>query len=173
MDYYQLLKISSTASKKEIESAYQRLIKESEYDSTIDRIMVNTAYRILSNPKQKAAYDSIKEKRELGAAAYAATIKRRKPSIIWDQKKLLALTTILLVVCAVYYGFRFGHVLKSFSVGDAVFMSETHEKVGTILKIEEHNFGKHREEGYLIQAPDGTRWISAGEVKQRCYRQSP
>ena len=173
MDYYQLLKISSTATKKDIEVAYQRLIKESDYDSTIDRVMVDTAYRILSNPKQKAAYDSIKEKREHGAAAYAATVKRRKTAVEWNQNKLLILATILLVVAVVYYGFRFGHVFKDFSVGDTIYMSETHEKVGTIVRVEDHNFGKFHATGYLIQGPDGAKWFIAGEVKQRCYRQSP
>jgi len=173
MDYYQLLKISSTATKKDIEAAYQRLVKESNYDSSIDRVMVDTAYRILSNPKQKAAYDSIKEKREHGAAAYAATVKRRKTPVEWNQNKLLILAGILFVIAIVYYGFRFGHAFKSFSVGDTVYMSETHEKVGTIVRIEVHNFGKLEETGYLIQGPDGNKWFAAGEVKQRCYKHSP
>lgn len=172
MDYYQLLRITPSASKKDIDEAYHRLVKESNYDSSIDRIMVDTAYRILSNPKQKAAYDSIKDKREKGIAAYAATMSRRKEEK-WTAQKLVKLAAVLLVIAVIYYAFRFGHSFKSFDVGDTVYLSETHQKMGTIVQIEaEHNFGNMKEPAYLIRGPQGTNWFPEVEVKQRCYKQN-
>jgi curved DNA-binding protein CbpA len=173
MDYYQLLRVSSSASKKEIEDAYQRLIKEANYDSSIDTVLVGTAYRILSDPRQRSAYDSIKLKRERGSAAYAATMKRRKVPVEWNRNKLIGLVLLLFLIAAVYYGFRFGHVFKNFEVGDTLYLSDTNEKLGTIVKIEHHNFGNIQEPAYLIQGADGMTWYPEAEVKIRCYKSRP
>jgi DnaJ domain len=171
LDYYQTLRITPTATKTEIETAYQKLVKESEYDSSIDRIMVDTAYRILSNPKQRVQYDTITRKREESTAAYTATMKRKKGIAGWNERKLLVLLIIVFVFACGYYGIRFGHLLKSYEVGDTIYMTETHQKLGTIVKIESHNFGKFSTTGYLIQSPTGSDWYPGYELKLHCYKQ--
>ena len=177
MDYYQLLRVTSQASTKEIEEAYQRLMKESRYDSTIDLRDVHTAYRILSDPKQKAAYDNLQRAKENRNTAYAATIKRRKRATRhwkFNRKQLLISLVVLLIITAAYYTFRFGYVLNEFTVGDVLYINDTNKRVGTLLQYEvEHNFGAFRESAYLIHTDHGDIWYPATQIKMRCHKTSP
>jgi len=173
MDYYQLLRVSTHASSKDIEDAYQRLIKESRYDSSIDLRTVAAAYRILSDPKQKAAYDTLVKTKGAQEIAYSSTLARKKKVKVERKlttKQLVIMLVVLLVVTAAYYVFRFGYVMNDFTVGDDIYLEENHQRVGTILKYETiHNFGNFRESAYLVHTDHGDIWYSAAQVKMRCY----
>jgi curved DNA-binding protein CbpA len=176
MDYYQLLRVSSQASTKEIEEAYQRLIKESRYDATIDLRDVHNAYRILSDPKHKAAYDNLVRAKEDRNTAYTATVKRkRKIPRQWkvNRKQLLLALLVLLIITAGYYAFRFGYVLKNFTEGDVLYINDTNQRVGVVLRHEiEHNFGAFHESAYLIHTDHGDVWYPATQLKMRCHKAS-
>jgi curved DNA-binding protein CbpA len=65
VDYYQVLKIKRTASATEIKSAYRKLARERHPDlnggaegSTREFALIALAYRTLSDPQERAFYDS-------------------------------------------------------------------------------------------------------------------
>ncbi len=68
VDYYKVLGIRRTASAREIKSAYRRLARERHPDINHDKpsaaedfTQISLAYRILSNPTERAHYDANRE----------------------------------------------------------------------------------------------------------------
>ena len=65
VDYYRILKVSPKASEKEIKSAYRRLARKLHPDANggsdvnaLDFAQIAKAYQILSNPTERARYDT-------------------------------------------------------------------------------------------------------------------
>gem|GEM_PF-6526947 len=181
MDYYSVLRVSRNASHKDIEKAYERLVKESRYDSSIDRQSIETAYRILSDLVTKAQYDSRqtlkskrinrKDKKQVNYQAFLSWLTL--PHLLW-------VLGISLVFTAIFYWFRFGYLMQDFQAGDVLFEKANKNRFGQILKVDPaHRFGDHIEKAYQIRLDSSqivfttegrVLWIPQNSVKARCYR---
>ena len=189
LDYYQLLRVSANASRKEIEEAYHRLLKESRYDTSIDRLQVENAYRILSNLTTKDRYDTrqtLKAKRNV--RVQKLRLKRLKSIgsvgiLGWIQRRtlpqLLVALAIVLTIGISFYAVRYGYLLREFQAGDILYDSLTQQQFGKVLKVEEkHDFGSRLAEAYQIELNPGLKrlnksstvvWLPQDTVKRRCY----
>ena len=180
-DYYNVLRLGHNASKKEIEKAHERLLKEAYYDSTIDKQAVETAYRILSDVPSKARYDS------------RHTVKTRKIDrekklkinlydiLAWfTLPRLVMILVISLLITLGFYWFRFGYVLQTFQAGDILLDRSTHKRYGRVLRVEtEHIFGNDRQPAYQVQldtsqfiigSNERVVWLPQDTVKARCMK---
>jgi curved DNA-binding protein CbpA len=101
IDYYKLLGIKSTASQAEIKSAYRKLARKSHPDLNPDSkaarefALLSKAYHALSDPQERAYYDSSGTPKESSYSildsnnphAKRARIWRFRPSgIAWSMK---------------------------------------------------------------------------------------
>jgi curved DNA-binding protein CbpA len=179
-DYYNDLRLGHNASKKEIEKAHERLLKEAHYDSTIDTQAVETAYRILTDMASKARYDArhtLKTKK---------IVARRKKINIEDflawftLRRLVMIMIISFLFAAAFYWFRFGYMLQTFQAGDVLLDRATHKRYGRILRVEsEHLFGNDRQSAYQIQldssqsiigSTEKVIWLPQNAIKARCTK---
>lgn len=189
LDYYQLLRVAPNASRKEIDEAYHRLLKESRYDTSIDRLQIENAYRILSDLTAKTRYDA---RNELKAQRIVRANKKRRAAealgslgpIAWLKRRtlpqLLVALGILLTITIIFYSIRFGYLLRSFEAGDVLYDSLTDQKFGKILRVEpNHPFGEKTKDAYQVElAPSVKRadttlhiiWLPQDTVKMRCYK---
>lgn len=189
MDYYQVLRVAPDASRKDIEEAYHRLLKESRYDTSIDRLQVENAYRILSDLTTKNRYDArqtvkakrnvrvqklrMKKLKSIGSIGILAWIQRR------TLPQLLVALVIVLTIGISFYAVRFGYVLREFQAGDVLYDSLTQQQFGRVMRVEEkHNFGSHQADAYQIELNPGLDrlnksitvvWLPQDSVKRRCY----
>lgn len=87
MNYYQILKISRTATHREIKNSYKQLVKKYHPDLFVgdkefaeQKIKeINEAYRILSNPETKAEYDeylNLSEQPQTYATYYSHSVSQ-------------------------------------------------------------------------------------------------
>jgi curved DNA-binding protein CbpA len=181
-DYYVVLRLGRNATSRDITAAYQRLIKESKYDTTIDRLAVETAYRVLSDIASKAQYDAretLKSKR-LQGKEHGPKISVVAAIRAWfTLPHLLAILGVLLLITIGYYWFRFGYKLKDFQAGDVLYHRDTNMRFGKILRVEDHDFSAGRGKGFLIEldksqpilgTKDRTSWFEQDTIKACCYR---
>jgi len=166
LDYYQVLRISQNASKKEIDQAYDRLMKESRYDASIDRRLVESAYRIPGDPIHKVAYDSMVSTKEQNGK-----VKRWSPKFL-SRRDLLRTLVVLSIATVIFYWYRFGHLLKDFDVGDVVYMAEGKRKLGRIVEVERnHRFQTFTAGAFLVKKDSGeTVWLTKKDMQIHCYR---
>ena len=187
MDYYQVLRIAPNASRKEIEQAYQRLLKEARYDTSIDRLQVENAYRILTDLVAKNRYDvhqNFKTKRE---TRHAKNNSESRGSFNLIEKirnltihQLLVILAVTVAVAMAFYWFRFGYKVKAFQAGDVIYDSISHKPFGKILRVESnHAFGSKQMDAYHIElnpaldtygSAQKTVWLPQDNVKARCYK---
>ena len=169
LDYYHILRISPQASKKEIDQAHDQLIKEARYDTSIDRRLVENAYRILSDPAHKSIYDLSVSQKANGKKA-----KPRKGGVLQKLtiKELVRILAVLVVIATVFYLYRYNYLIKRFSVGDTVYMAETNEKLGKIIRKENsHDFGTFSADAYMIRKDSGEAlWLPKKNIQIHCYR---
>jgi curved DNA-binding protein CbpA len=183
LDYYNVLRVGHNASRKDIEKAYERLVKESRYDSSIDRSAIETAYRVLSDIATKAQYDSrqtLKTKRQ--ARANKRTSRFNFHAILnWlTLQHLLWILGVTVMIMAMFYWSRYGYVLQEFHAGDVLFERTTKSKYGRILRVDsQHHFGNTVEKAYQIQmdtsqvvigSSDRVVWVPQDTVKALCYK---
>ncbi|HSE43451.1 MAG TPA: J domain-containing protein [Acidobacteriota bacterium] len=183
MDIYKVLKVPVNATDKEIDQAYRKLIKESQYDSSIQVKELEIAYRILSDSKQRAIYDSkkgIAAKPATGFKGFKASLKggkkKGKQKGFVDHKKrernLIKITAGLFVISLTYYFLRFGYHLKSFDLGNKIYFKDTNVLFGTLVSEEDnHKFASGGEaDGYQVRLPSNEIiWFPATDVKTLCY----
>jgi len=172
LDYYQVLRVSPNASKKEIDQAYERLIKESRYDASIDRRVVESAYRILGDSTHKDAYDSMISTKEQKGKVRSK--KRWSPKLLssLSRRDLLRILVVLSIVMVIFYWYRFGHLLKDFEVGDYVYLAEGKRKLGRIVEVERnHRFQSFKADAFLVKKDSGeTVWLTERDMQIHCYR---
>jgi curved DNA-binding protein CbpA len=187
-DYYSVLRLGNNATRKDIDQAYERLIKESKYDTTIDRALVEKAHRILSDIATKAQYDArrvLKEKREKRVQTEAWRNQKGvsvQSVLDWFTIRHLSYVLVLsFLLMILFYSFRFGYKLKEFHAGDVIYDKATNSKYGKIVRVEDHSFGGINEKAYQIQlessqfvlgAKNRTVWLPQDVVKGRCYKKS-
>jgi curved DNA-binding protein CbpA len=182
MDLYQVLKVPSNAKQVEIDKAYQKLLKESQFDPTIQIKHVELAYRILSDATQRSVYD-IKAgyaKRDKKTGKMVSPSKKDKSkskskSLLSAERRVkiesnFAVGLFLLMVA--YMIFRFGFMLRSFENGDILFFRDDNRYFGTLVRGESsHAFGPMKADAYLIKLPSkDERWYPQSDVKSLCYR---
>jgi curved DNA-binding protein CbpA len=182
MDIYKVLKVPVDAKQIEIDRAYQKLIKEAQYDSSIKVKEVEIAYRILSEPAQRAIYDSKKGITQAPVKGFkgvkaALTGKKKgkgkKGYVDYKQreKNLQKVAIGLLVIGLLYYFLRFGYELKNFDTGNKIYFKESNVLFGTLVKEEDdHKFSSGVSDAYQIRLPsDEVVWFPASDVKILCY----
>lgn len=181
-DYYNVLRIGHNASRKDIAQAYERLMKESHYDSTIDKASVETAYRILSDIAAKAQYDARQtQKTKRIQNKERVSNKGSLQSIMewFTLPHMLAVLGVLLLATAGFYWLRFGYKLKDFQAGDVLFERSKNIRYGKILRVEDHSFGSTTERAYLIEIDKSrplvginnrTMWVQQDVIKACCYK---
>lgn len=102
-DYYKLIGVKSSASQAEIKSAYRRLARERHpdinhsADAEREFALIAHAYRVLSNPQERARYDSIQRERRMNGGwsgtdsvlhsdnPHARRIRRMAAQRRWDS----------------------------------------------------------------------------------------
>ena len=185
MDYYQVLRVSPGASTKEIEQAYQRLMKEARYDTSIDRRLIENAYRTLSNTQTKYQYDALQNlKTKRGTKVAEDPDKTSYNPIEWikkrTRKQLLITLAIITVIGIGFYSMRFGYILKDFQAGDVLYENLTNQRFGKILRVEhDYRFGDELIDAYQVELDPKIRtlrrsesivWLPQESVKARCYK---
>ena len=176
MDLYKVLKIPSSAKPVEIDKAYQKILKEAQYDPTIQIKQVELAYRILSDAAQRQVYDikagHVKRDKKTGKVATKGKGKRKSKYTSTDRVKIESNIAIgLFVLMVVYMIFRFGFYLRQFENGDILFFRDDNRYFGTLVKDESsHSFGPIKSDAYLIKLPSkDERWYPQSDVKSLCY----
>jgi curved DNA-binding protein CbpA len=175
MDLYKVLKVPSSAKPVEIDKAYQKILKEAQYDPTIQIKQVELAYRILSDATQRQVYDikagHVKRDKKTGKVI---TKKGKGKSKYTSQDRIKIESNFavgLFVVMVVYLIFRFGFYLRNFENGDILFFRDDNRYFGTLVKDEgSHAFGPIKADAYLIKLPSkDERWYPQTDVKSLCY----
>ena len=169
MDLYDVLKVHPRASQAELDRAYQKLIRDARYDTTINQKDIEVAYRTLSDGTQRALYDATLASK--GKRVYT----RRVAVTLSDadrQKRLYWVLGILFVLAIAYYPIRFSYALKSFDVGDTLYYKDTDSYFGKVLQKESnHNFGPKTTAAYLVKTDlDVPIWFPADDVKVLCKK---
>jgi hypothetical protein len=168
---YEVLQVNPAASQVDIDRAYQRMVKESSYDTSINRKDIELAYRTLRDPTQRTLYDyslsEDKKKVENTAKHKRIAIKREKAF------ELLRYCVIgLFIIAVAFWALRYGYHFKSYAVGDQVYYKSTDVYLGKILQIQSnHNFGGATTRAILIQTREGDQiWFPLGDMQYACYK---
>jgi len=176
MDLYKVLKVPSSAKQVEIDKAYQKILKEAQYDPTIQIKQVELAYRILSDAAQRQVYDIkagyVKRDKKTGKVITKGKGKGKSKYTSQDRIKIESNIAVgLFVLMAVYMIFRFGFYLRKFEDGDILFFRDDNRYFGTLVKDESsHAFGPIKSDAYLIKLPSkDERWYPQTDVKSLCY----
>ena len=179
MDLYKVLKVPSSAKQIEIDKAYQKILKEAQYDPNIQVKQVELAYRILSDAAQRQVYDVkagyAKRDKKTGkiiGPKGKGKGKSRSKLTTQDRIKIESNTAVgLFIIMVVFMIFRFGFYLKSFEDGDILFFRDDNRYFGTLVKGESgHSFGHVKSDAYLIKLPSkDERWFPQSDVKSLCY----
>jgi curved DNA-binding protein CbpA len=176
MDLYKVLKVPSSAKQIEIDKAYQKILKEAQYDPTIQIKQVELAYRILSDAAQRQVYDVkagyVKRDKKTGKVITKGKSKGKSKYTAQQRVKIESNIAITLFVIMVgYMIFRFGFYLRNFENGDILFFRDDNRYFGTLLKGENsHPFGPLKSDAYLIKLPSkDERWYPQSDVKSLCY----
>ncbi len=106
VDYYKILGVKQTASAAEIKSAYRKLARERHPDhnggspeAAREFAMLALAYRTLSDPHERTAYDEQREKRETAATSSvlrSSNIHARRARMVAAQMRYDRMVDILL-----------------------------------------------------------------------------
>jgi curved DNA-binding protein CbpA len=179
MDIYKVLKVPVDAKQIEIDRAYQKLVKEAQYDSSIQVKEVEIAYRILSDSAQRAIYDSKKGIVKAPVKGFkgvkAALTKKKGKKGFADhrqrEKNLQMVAIVLFAIGLIYYLVRFGYNLKSFDPGNKIYFKESNVLFGTLVKAEDdHKFSSGISDAYQVRLPsEEVVWFPASDVKILCY----
>jgi curved DNA-binding protein CbpA len=169
-NYYKVLGLSTRATQIEIERAYRKKIKEAHFDRSKNRKEIELAYLILTDVAQKAMHDAVIDQYER-KLEITAKIKKRKQRKI-DRRTLVKIAAGLFIVAVLFFSFRYGYHLKSFSTGDVVYYKSDQRLLGTILEVQNnHSFGKMTKSAYKIRDGRGNfTWVPQDDVKASCYK---
>lgn len=179
MDYYSILKIAPNASRKEIDEAFKRLMKECRYNAQLNRREIEAAFKILSNTSSRKAYDSKKEERVKIDAAVGQMERRRSrararksgPRFTFRQKVITL--AVLFPLAVVFYIYRFGYQVKQFEPGDVVYYKHSKQILGKIVAAEDnHDFGQAKLDAFLIEWDSSKKqdWVPQVNVKSSCFK---
>jgi len=162
MGHYEALRLQPAASPGEIAWAYRRREEEWRQCRSFSRFAVQEAYRYLSDPERKAAYDAG---------------PRPGPPEPSASRRRLILSAILLTLVS-HAGFISPGFLQAapprFHPGDVLIRSHDERTLGTVTRQEfKHRFPRSRiSRAYLIRTAEGKgRWFPAREL-ERHYRRS-
>ncbi len=159
-------------------------MKESRYDTSIDKREIENAYKVLSDLATKSQYDTRQTIR------LQKTVRQNKKQFQeigvlnriknLNVRQLLVILGICLSLMISFYSFRFGHLLKTFQAGDVLYDRTNDQHFGKVLKVEpNHPFGTSRMDAYQIELDPSTKrafnfesvvWMPQDIVKARCYK---
>ncbi len=160
--YYAILRLSPGASLEEVEQAHQDREEEWRRDRNVPRFQIQEAYRFLSDPENKSAYDA-----QRGPKA--------EPPSKTRTMMLGGIMMFLFVIAGfVFPGFLLG-VPEPFNAGDVLVHSRDNSILGAVIMLEaSHHFSNAViGEAYLIESPAGERrWYPTGDL-ERYYHRHP
>lgn len=166
MNYYQVLRISPGSSQVDIDRAYQKLVRESRFDATMSRKDIETAYRILSDPTQKALYDAALAE---DGKKTTTRIKRQQEPIKLDR--LVTALVVLTLIAIIFFTYRYSYILNSFQEGDVLVYKNNGKEIGTVVREQSnHSFGKISADAYLVRTPHGDVWLKKDQAKMSCRK---
>lgn len=166
MNYYQVLQVSTKASQVDIDRAYQKLVKEARFDTNLNRKDIETAYRVLSNPTQKALYDAA-----IADQQKEATLKVKKIRKPMNMRQMGPILVGLLVIALCFYFYRYSYIFASFQPGDVLISRETGQYVGKVIGEQPmHSFAGVKKDAYFLDTPTGKVYIPMDQVKRTCKR---
>lgn len=164
MNYYQVLQVSTKASQVDIDRAYQKLVKEARFDTNLNRKDIETAYRVLSNPTQKALYDAA-----IAEQQKEATLKVKKIRKPMNMRQLVQVLIGLFVIALCFYLYRYSYIFANFEKGDVLINRQTGQYVGKVLGEQPgHNFGGVKKDAYMLDTPTGKVYVPMEQVKRTC-----
>jgi curved DNA-binding protein CbpA len=177
MDLYQRLRVASTASQLEIDRAYQQMVKEAGYDTSIDRKDVEAAYRTLGDPTRRALYDAAQlEERKKRAATEKVQLKIKKAAASNRNRTigLVATLVVLILLAGLYLPWRYGNSFNTFDPGDSLALRSSGKYFGRVIKEESsHNFGSGFSGGaYLVDTGKAQVWFPARDIQALCEKKS-
>lgn len=172
MNYYEVLRLTRTATQMDIDRAYARLVKEASFNDKLNRKEIEVAYRALRDPTQRSLYDySLDEDRKRVETTQRHKLKAQKrQSILQNSRYVVA---VLLLIALVYVSLRFGYRLKNYSEGETLYLKSTNALVGKVIRKEDdHSFGSVRADAYLIEKSNGQQvWLPESDLQISCYSQ--
>lgn len=162
-DHYDILRLPHGARLEEVERAFQALEEEWRLCQSLPRFQIQEAYRFLSDPEKKAAYDAQRAPKEPAAPS------RTRPMILGG-----ILTVLFVIGGFVFPGFLLGGP-ERFNAGDVLVHTGGKGVLGRVLRVESsHHFPNAvRGRAYLIESnPREQRWYPAGDL-ERYYHRRP
>ncbi len=159
--YYAILRLSPGVSLEEVEQAYQALEEEWRSDRDVPRFQIQEAYRFLTDPENKSAYDA-----------------QCRPKVELPSKTRTIMLGGVMMLLLVIGGFVFpGFLLggpEPFDAGDVLVHPNGKEVLGVVIMLElSHHFPNAMiGEAYLIESPAGERrWYPAGDLERHYHPQ--
>ena len=155
--YYGILRLSPGASLEEVEQAHQDREEEWRRDRNVPRFQIQEAYRFLSDPENKSAYDAQCE-------------PKAEPPSKTRTMMLGGIMMFLFVIAGfVFPGFLLGGP-EQFNAGDVLVHSREKGILGEVLMLESsHHFPNAViGEAYLIEPPAGIASASATTFRSTC-----
>ncbi len=156
--YYEVLRLKPGAGPESVQAAYDSLLEEWKQCRTFSRFPVQEAYRVLSDPAQKASYD---------ASSYPTDEEETG-----SKTRRILLFAIMTTLC-LHVGFVFPGFLKSspgsFHYRDFIVRSHDQTVLGAVVRREtNHRFPRGRiANAYLMRLEDGAqRWYPAAELEK-------
>ena len=171
MDLYGLLKVPQNVKPADLDRAYQKLVRDARYDNSINRKDIEKAYRLLSDPTQRALYDATLAEKGKLLQASQRTKRIQLKAVHKDRWPRWALV-ILVILLLAYYPLRFGFYLKKFDTGDQLYFRDSGQYFGKVVKSERnHKFATMSADALLVNtAVTGEIWFPAYDVKSLCIK---
>jgi len=153
--HYAILRLTPGAGLKEVEQAYRAMEEEWRQHQDVPRFQIQEAYRVLSDPESKAAYDAQTE--PLADQASSA-----RPMILGG-----ILVLLFFIGGFVFPGFLVGGP-DSFNAGDVLLNTSGEAVFGKVLRLKSsHHFPNATiSDAYLVELPNGEqRWYPASDLE--------
>lgn len=160
--YYAILRLTPGAGLEQVKQAYQEMEGSWRQNKDLPRFQIQEAYRFLSDPQAKAAYDA-------QCGPKAGPPSKSRPMVLSG-----AMLFLVVVAGFISPGFLLGGP-EPFHAGDILVHSGGKGILGTVRRLESsHHYPTAMiGEAYLIESPAGERrWYPAGDLERYYHRQS-
>ncbi len=162
LEYYAILRLAPGAGLEKVQEAYEVMEAKWRQHRDVPRFRIQEAYRCLSDPDAKAAYDAQR-------GPTAGPPSKTRPLALGGVMLFL-----LVVAGFIFPGFLLGGP-EPFRAGDVLVHVNGRDVLGTVRRLESsHHYPNAMiGEAYLIESPTGERrWYPAGDL-ERYYLRRP